>query len=191
MDERNDEFSFSAQSSRLRELLIASQSGDAKSYRTFLMEVAAFLRPFLKKNTKHNGVEEDILQDTLISIHRSLHTYDPSRPLSAWVFAIARYRLIDFKRKEQREFKRMEKVFYENSSVEEQSHADSILLSHALVSYLDKLPNTQRQSIEYTKIKGFSVRETAEKMEMTESAVKVAVFRGMRSLKKISESEDV
>ena len=38
---------------------------------------------------------EDLVQETLIAMHAKRATYDPSQPLTAWVYGIARYKLID------------------------------------------------------------------------------------------------
>jgi DNA-directed RNA polymerase specialized sigma24 family protein len=38
---------------------------------------------------------EDLVQETLLAIHNQQHTFDPAQPLSAWVHAIATYKLID------------------------------------------------------------------------------------------------
>ena len=44
---------------------------------------------------------EDLVQETLIGIHSRRATYDPNQPFTAWVYGIARYKLID-------EFRRVE-----------------------------------------------------------------------------------
>ena len=39
------------------------------------------------------------MQETLVALHTRRDTYDPNYPLTAWMYAIARYRLIDFLRR--------------------------------------------------------------------------------------------
>ncbi len=39
------------------------------------------------------------MQEALIVIHTQRHTYDPEQPLTPWVYAIARYKLIDHLRR--------------------------------------------------------------------------------------------
>jgi RNA polymerase sigma-70 factor (ECF subfamily) len=36
---------------------------------------------------------EDLVQETLLAVHNQRHTYDPGQPLTAWVHAIARYKM--------------------------------------------------------------------------------------------------
>jgi RNA polymerase sigma-70 factor (ECF subfamily) len=42
---------------------------------------------------------EDLVQETLLAIHVRRHTYDPDQPFTPWVYAIARYKLIDYLRR--------------------------------------------------------------------------------------------
>jgi RNA polymerase sigma-70 factor (ECF subfamily) len=39
------------------------------------------------------------VQETLLAIHNQRHTYDAGQPLTAWVHAIARYKLVDLLRR--------------------------------------------------------------------------------------------
>jgi RNA polymerase sigma-70 factor (ECF subfamily) len=49
------------------------------------------------------GLAEEALQQAFLSLWRSRATYDPTRPLAAWVFGIARRASIDIYRRERRQ----------------------------------------------------------------------------------------
>lgn len=84
---------------RLHLLFVAGLDGDARGYRTFLDELSAHLRGFLRRRLSQAPDDvEDILQETLLAIHNSRHTYRRGEPLTAWVYAVARYKLLDFYR---------------------------------------------------------------------------------------------
>src|SRR5580698_1020722 len=88
---------------RLRSLMLQSLAGDAQAYGTFLEELAARLRSYLRRRL--GGLPEDVedlLQELLLAIHNKRHTYDPTQPLTAWVQAIARYKLVDLLRRRSR-----------------------------------------------------------------------------------------
>ena len=88
---------------RLRSLLIGGLVGDASAYHTFLSELTAHLRSFVRRRLAHLPEEvEDLVQELLLAIHNQRHTYDPAHPLTAWVQAIARYKLIDLLRRRSR-----------------------------------------------------------------------------------------
>src|SRR5690349_13360971 len=76
-----------------------AQDGDRQSYELLLKEVAVVLRTFIAKRVPSSEWVEDIIQDVLIAIHQDRHTYDPGRPFSPWMYAIARHRFLDFIRK--------------------------------------------------------------------------------------------
>src|ERR1700732_4095339 len=81
---------------RLRSLMLLSLAGDAVAYRMFLDELTAHLRSYLRRRLGGLPDEvEDLLQELLLAVHNKRHTYDPKPPLTAWVQAIARYKLVD------------------------------------------------------------------------------------------------
>ena len=90
----------SAREQHLKELLVRGLSGEAAAYAAFLRELSAFLRAFLRGRLARVPDEvEDLVQETLLAVHNQRHTYDAAQPLTAWVHAIARYKLIDFLRR--------------------------------------------------------------------------------------------
>ena len=88
---------------RLRSLMLQSLAGDAAAYRMFLDELTARLRSYLRRQLGGLPDEvEDLLQELLLAVHNKRHTYDPKQPLTAWVQAIARYKLVDLLRRRSR-----------------------------------------------------------------------------------------
>jgi RNA polymerase sigma factor (sigma-70 family) len=88
---------------RLRSLMLQSLAGDAAAYRMFLDELTARLRSYLRRRLGGLPDEvEDLLQELLLAVHNKRHTYDPKQPLTAWVQAIARYKLVDLLRRRSR-----------------------------------------------------------------------------------------
>src|ERR1700680_5171257 len=86
----------------LRGLMLAGLDGDAAAHKALLTRLSANLRAYFKTHLarigKGSGDAEDLVQETLIALHTRRHTYDRSKPLTPWVYAIARYRLPDFLR---------------------------------------------------------------------------------------------
>src|ERR1700720_2438492 len=88
---------------RLRSLLIRGLVGDPSAYHLFLGELTAHLRSFLRRRMSRLPEEtEDLVRELLLAIHNQRHTYDPGQPLTAWVQAIARYKLVDLLRRRSR-----------------------------------------------------------------------------------------
>ena len=88
---------------KLRALMIAGLSGHSGAYRTLLSLSAERLRSYFGRRLAGREYDvEDLVQETLIAVHRKRATYDQSLPFTAWLHGIARYRLIDFLRRDKR-----------------------------------------------------------------------------------------
>jgi RNA polymerase sigma-70 factor, ECF subfamily len=87
----------------LKALMLASLDGDAASHRALLDRLSRRLRAYYKGKLVRFGrgaaEAEDLVQEAVLAIHFKRHTYDPTEPLTPWVHAIARYKLIDFLRR--------------------------------------------------------------------------------------------
>src|SRR4029079_7503575 len=81
--------------------MIASLSGDASAYRRLLDDLTIQLRGYFRKRLAAAPAAdaETLVQETLLALHSRRLTYDQSRPFTAWVHAIARYKLTDHLRR--------------------------------------------------------------------------------------------
>src|SRR5262245_55391935 len=76
--------------------MVAAQFGDARAYADFLREVAGSLRAFFRRRLAQRPDDvEDLVQETLLAMHNKRHTYEPRYPITPWLYAIARYKLVD------------------------------------------------------------------------------------------------
>jgi RNA polymerase sigma-70 factor (ECF subfamily) len=167
---------------RLRGLLLAGLAGDAASYHAFLKDLTARLRSFLRKRLSGLPDEvEDLVQETLLAVHNQRHTYDAGQPLTAWVFALARYKMIDLLRRRARTDV-LNDPLDEESQMLAGSDDAAAEARRDIGRLLDTLPDRQRLPIVHVKIEGLSVAETAQRTGMSESAVKVGVHRGLKAL---------
>ncbi len=171
-----------------RLLAIAAQGGDKDAYRELLNSVMGFTRSYLFTRVANPDWVEDITQDVLISVHKSLKTYSDDRPFTPWLMAIIKFRKTDFLRKHYASRGDMQTTTddldFQKEYVTNPNNAGEYKdIENALAS----LPEKQRHIFELLKIHGFSVREVADKMDMTESAVKVSAHRTTQKLQGILE----
>lgn len=176
----------SEEESQLALLMQKAQSGDARSYERLLVSVRSIILPYLARRIRDQESVEDVLQEVLISIHRARHTYDPARPFFPWMYAIAKRRYIDYVRKWTRIFEN-EVQDETMNMVAAKSEKMVFLETEILEEAMKGLPAKQRDAIICMKFENLSVRETAEKLKMSESAVKVNAHRGYKALRKILE----
>jgi len=160
-----------------------SQNGDHNAYRKLLSEISIPLKNYLNSRLFNKHIIEDVLQETLLAIHKARHTYDIKQPFEHWMYGIARHKLIDAIRKETRLQKR------EISSTEFETFLSNPTnnineeWSKDLEKALNSLPNKQKTIITLAKIEGYSMAEVANKMDMSEAAVKVSAHRAYKKLK--------
>jgi RNA polymerase sigma-70 factor (ECF subfamily) len=179
----------SAAEERLRDLFGRGLAGDAAAYRTFLQQLSAHLRAYLRRRLAALPDEvEDLVQESLLAVHNQRHTYDAGSPLTAWVHAIAKYKLVDLlRRRAGRE--QITDPLDDELDVLGASDGDAGDARRDVAKLLERLPDRQRLPIIHTKLEGLSVVETARLTGMSESAVKVGVHRGMKALAALIRDE--
>jgi RNA polymerase sigma-70 factor, ECF subfamily len=168
----------------LRALMTASLDGDAGAYHQLLERLTSHLRAYYRNRFArigHGPTEaEDLLQEVLIAIHNHRYTYDRSQPFTPWIHAIARYKFLDYLRRTKSSFKDLP---LENAD-ELTSNTDMTAVDSGLdlQRLLSEISSKAREAIQYVKLDGLSVSEAAARCGMSESAVKVAVHRGLKAL---------
>jgi RNA polymerase sigma-70 factor (ECF subfamily) len=174
---------------RLRALMLAGLDGDQAAHRAFLTEVATALRGYFRNRLRAAPEDaEDLLQETLIILHLRRDTYDPSLPLTAWLYAIARYRLIDHLRRTKRRGVSVPIEDAENALFAAPAQNASDARSD-VTQLLERLPEKQRTAIRLIKLEEKSVREAAALTGWSESDLKVSAHRGVRALAKLMAQE--
>ncbi len=167
----------------LAALMRQSLEGDQRAYAELLRETARLLRPFLSKRLSFDSEVEDLLQEILISIHKARHTYDGLRPYKPWVFAIARFRLQDYLRMH---YSDQLRHAVDISELEDNLHEDvteSPFSYESISGEVQKLPEKQAAILRLMHQDGYTAKEVAERLGMTESAVKVAAHRAYKILR--------
>lgn len=173
-----------ADEAQLRAWLLAGLGGDAASHRAFLTEAAALLRAYFRNRLRGAPEDaEDLVQETLIALHTRRDSYDPAFPLTAWMYAIARYRLIDHLRR-----KRRRGPHDDIDDLDLGAPAPDYDASDArrdVITLLKQLPEKQRTAIRLVKLEEKSVREAADATGLSESDIKISIHRGMKALMRL------
>lgn len=173
----------------LRPVWLLAQSGDEAAYRQALSQIAVRLRAYYRRRLQRLPDEiEDLVQETLLALHVQRGTYDASLPVSAWVLAIARHKLVDLWRRRGRR----EDLHEALDDVDESALVaapDEGVVHRDLDRLFESLPAAQREAIVLTKVEGLSVAEAARRTGASESAIKVQVHRGLKRLARLVRGE--
>lgn len=165
-------------------LMRRAQAGDRESYAELLALLTPVTSRFVRGRSGHVTWVDDAVQETLLSVHRARHTWDPSRPFAPWFYAIASHRTIDVYRRERRVASREEAREQIEAPAPVAEADDSHPVDMAAVrAALASLPARQRDIVEGLKLRDESVKGLAARHGMSETAVKVMAHRGYRRLR--------
>src|SRR5215471_12924948 len=161
----------------------AAMTGDAGAYRQLLVSLAPYVRAVARSRCRSLGAPEDevedLVQEVLLTIHLKRGTWDQSRPIGPWVAAIARNKLIDILRRRGRHITVPIEAFADSLPAEDLT---SDLSTRDIDKLLRHLKPQQREIVRSISLNGSSIRETADRLQMTEGAVRVTLHRALRTL---------
>ena len=164
----------------LKALMLAGLDGDGAAYARLLTALRGRLQGFyVRRMGGHAADAEDLVQETLIALHARRASFDRAQPLSAWIYAIARYKLIDHYRRAGRRIQVALDDAGELAAPDESAAAEARL---DVDRGLTGLPPRARDLVRSVKIEGTPVAEVAQRTGMSETAVKVAVHRAFGRL---------
>ena len=177
-----------ADETELRTLLLRGLAGDEAAHRAFLTAAAALLRGYFRNRLRGAPEDaEDLVQETLVALHTRRDSYDPAYPLTAWMYAIARYRLIDHLRRVKRRGPHASIDDFDPGADDPQIDASDA--RRDVTALLAKLPAKQQQAIKLVKLEEKSVREAADQTGFSESDIKISIHRGMKTLMRLMAEE--
>lgn len=164
---------------QLKAWMLGGLDGDSTAHAALLSALVPLLQSFYRRRLR--GTEEDVqdlVQETLISVHTRRASYDRDRPFTAWLYAVARYRMID-------NFRR-QKVSVPIEDVDDILFAEGFEEAESARLDVDNLLGTlsskQARAIRDTHIEGKSVAEAAIGAGIGESDVKISVHRGLKAI---------
>lgn len=166
--------------------------GDPVAYENLLSTVAKLVRGYLMNSIRgREGVSmvEDLVQEVLLAIHIKKHLYRSDQPILPWIFAIARYKLIDAWRAD----KRRPSLVSLDAEPEGMGGLEPAEPLHAQMpeweDLLEGLTDRQKEILSLAKRDGMPLSQVAQKMNMSLSAIKVAIHRAIKLLRERHKSK--
>jgi len=165
-------------------------AGDARAYHQFLTTVTPYLRAMARRRCDQFGAPpseaEDVVQEVMLAIHLKRGTWDPSRPIGPWISTLVRNKLVDSLRRRGRHIDvPIDDVIATLEAEDQGSTADRVDVE----SMLSRLKDPQRTIVTSISLEGISIRETADRLKMSEVAVRVALHRALKALAALYRGE--
>ncbi len=132
---------------------------------------------FLLKKTKDDDTARDLVQETYEKLWINKDKVN-SEKAKSYIFTTAYHSFIDLVRRNKKF------IDIDNTQKNEHSHSEQYSDLHEILNLaIDKLPDVQKSVILLRDYEGYSYLEIAEITGLTESQVKVYIYRGRKFLK--------
>jgi RNA polymerase sigma factor (sigma-70 family) len=168
--------------------MAAAQVGDRVAYERLLHDCI----PFIKRVARGQGVPfdfiDDVVQETLLTVHQARHTYDTNRSFTAWLRTIAQRRAIDGLRRAARTRTREihKPLAYVNHS-DSRDHPEETIFqndqSKVLNFALSKLSAGQREAVEHLALQSRSLAQTATVTGRSTGSLRLDWHRALKTLR--------
>jgi RNA polymerase sigma-70 factor (ECF subfamily) len=155
-----------------------------------LHEITPFVRNLARRHCRHPQDLDEMVQDTLLTVHRVRHTYDPARPFSPWLAAITQRRAIDILRRRRRVSSHESadigtiETFAAPAANQE---LEAVRSREEIQALLQQLPPRQREAVEALKLRELSLAEASEASGQSVGALKVNAHRAMKALRALMQ----
>jgi RNA polymerase sigma-70 factor (ECF subfamily) len=164
---------------QLKSWMLGSVQGDPRCHVTLLRAIMPLLAAYFGRRIGGEAGEvEDLVQEVLIAVHERQASYDEARPFTPWLFAIARYKMMDHFRRSRRH----EPIDGLADILAVECFEASSDAGMDVTALLRTLPDKQARAIRDTRLHEMSVAEAARGAGIGESDVKVSVHRGIKAL---------
>lgn len=140
-----------------------------------------------------SSVDEDLASETWLRVSQGLGRFEGDEAeFRAWVFTIARYRVLDWRRRVARS--RSRAVPYEQLAerpADDDPAADALALlsTDAALRLVAELPSDQAEAVTLRAVAGLDVTHVAHILGKRPGAVRVLTHRGLRRLAELLDDE--
>lgn len=155
-----------------------------KAFRNAILPLKDKLFRVALRITLDSAEAEDVVQDTMIRIWEKRDEWPKIESIEALCMTICRNLAID--RSQKKEARNLELTperaegFYDSEPYEKMVTEERFFIVRSLI---DELPEKQRLVIQLRDMEGYSYKEIAHVMQLTEEQVKVTLFRARQRIK--------
>lgn len=172
---------------RLSSAMTGAQGGDATAYRALLGACVPVIAAAARAQGVRGDAVDDVVQETLLTLHRARASYDPDRPFLPWLRAIAQRRAVDLMRRAGRRPQEVHDPLAYEAEIDTgpgpgegmERRQREARLARAVAA----LPEGQRQAVELLSLREQSLEEAAAATGRSKGALKVNLHRALKALR--------
>jgi RNA polymerase sigma-70 factor (ECF subfamily) len=164
--------------------------GDDRAFVEVYATIAPWLSRFFGKRMYDKTSVSDLVQETLLRLHRSRARFVPGEPVMPWVLTIARRILIDALRVAGREelaaTDRLDQLAA-SPATRELPNGEQLLIAKQMAGCVDRalagVSEPQRAALRLVKGEGLSLAQAAVALRTTTTGVKLRTHRALRAVR--------
>ena len=156
-----------------RDLFRRIAEGDESAFRTVFHAYNRILYPYVLSVVKTEADTQEIMQETFLKLWLKRDTLAGIENPGGWLYTVADNNIKDHFKKEARYAKRLQKAGAEDSDLSDiHEQFDSREIKDLIREAVDKLPARRRQVFQMARLEGYSRKEIAETLGISENGVR-------------------
>jgi len=166
-----------------RRWLAKHLAGDKNAFAKLMQAYRRPIYSYLVRCRLNQATRDDLFQEIFLKVHKSAEQYNPSQPLSPWIFTIAVNTFRNYKRQQNAEviaLEQSEKPYHGDPTPENIAQFTETL--DWLESAITKLPADQAEALTLASIHGLKIKEISEILERPVSTIKTHIRRARQTL---------
>ncbi len=172
------------------ELVRAVQDGDVFAFEILVKRYQVRLHSFVVHLVNDQHSADDVVQESFISLYKTIDRVDTERSFSTYLFSIARTPAISYLRSRKKQVPLEDLVLADDDGL---LYEDIIAAErkHTVARALSQLEEKYRQVIRLYYFDDLSYEEIGRKMRMPVNTVRTHLFRAKQALRKIFVKDNI
>lgn len=161
------------------EIILGCKKGDRKAFKAFVDTYSAYMYTICYRYMGDTEIAKDALQESLVQVISNISKYEEQGKFKSWVSSVTVKKCLDQLRKEKRhQYSALENIV--EPSVRE---VGSLRLDEEdVMKFIENVPENYRVAISMFLVEGYSHKEIADQMNITESSSRSLVSRGRKMI---------
>lgn len=171
-----------------KDMILSCQKGERWAQRKLYESLYGKMMIVCMRYARDKEEAKDILNEGFVKVFKNLHKYKVGTSLNSWVRRIMVNTAIDHYRKNTRH--RVDDLEYARNEATKEEDAISKCSAKEILAIVQKLPPSYRSVFSLFVVEGYSHREIANKMGITESTSRSNLVKARNKLRKLLESTE-
>lgn len=161
------------------EIILGCKKGNRKAYKAFVDTYSAYMYSICYRYMGNTEIAKDALQESLVQVITNISKYEEQGKFKSWVSSVTVKKCLDQLRKE----KRHQYATIENIAEPSVREEGSLRLDEEdVMKFVESIPENYRVAISMFLIEGYSHKEIAAQLNITESSSRSLVSRGRKMI---------